>query len=137
MNIKEYWRNLRDLASQLDPEAAELDAKEHEPAMRTHLQRSQKEIWLISIVNEEKGSHPGVVVSAHPMVAAQYIKDKTHELATKEQVAAWQATLDARRVEIAAQVQAAKGPVPQIVISPEIVAAAAAKQPAGKARAAE
>ncbi len=53
-SIKEYWKNLRRIAAKLDPEAAELDAAEEDKESRVHLEKSGKEIWLISTANDEQ-----------------------------------------------------------------------------------
>jgi hypothetical protein len=134
MNIKEYWKSVRKVAATLDPAAAGLDAEEQDPALRTNLDLSQKEIWLVSIRNEQIGTVPGKVISAHPMNAARLLKESSHTLASPEQVQKYKAELDARRDSILAEERERKGQQapPQIVISSELVAAAAAgtgKQP--------
>lgn len=100
MNVKDYLKGIRRLASQLDPEAAALDAQETEREDRTHLERSQKEIWLISLDKEEVGSKGGQVVSAHPMIAARWMRDQTHELASEHQVAAHKHKLEQKKLDI-------------------------------------
>jgi hypothetical protein len=128
MNIKEYWKSVRKVAADLDPEAAQLDATEQDPALRTNLDLSQKEMWLVSIRNEQIGTLAGRVVSAHPMNAARLIKELTHVLASPEQVQKHKAELATRRDQILAEERERKGQQapPQIVISSELVAAAAA-----------
>jgi hypothetical protein len=97
ISIKEYWRSVRALAAKLDPEAAKLDQEEVERDQRVHLERSQKEIWLVSVDSENTGGVTGQVVSARPFVAARWIKDGTHVLATPEQVAVHKAELGKRK----------------------------------------
>jgi hypothetical protein len=128
MNIKEYWKSVRKVAAGLDQAAAQLDANEQDPALRQNLDLSQKEIWLVSIRNEQVGTIEGVVVSAHPMNAARLLKEQTHVLASPEQVQRHKAELANRRDKIMAEERERKGQQapPQIVISPELVAAAAA-----------
>jgi hypothetical protein len=134
MNIKEYWKSVRKVAAELDPEAAKLDADEQDSALRTHLDLSQKEVWLVSIRNEQIGTVAGSVVSAHPMNAARLLKEATHVLARPEQVQKHKAELDRRREAILAEERERKGQgqqaPPQIVISQDVVAAvAASRQP--------
>lgn len=130
MNIKEYWKSVRKVASRLDPEAAELDAAEQDSALRTNLDLSQKEIWLVSIRNEQIGTIEGKVISAHPMTAARLIKEQTHVLASPEQVQKYKQELATRRERILQEERERKGQQapPQIVISQDLIAAAAAKQ---------
>lgn len=92
-SIKDYWRSVRATAAKLDPQAAEKDAAELEPERRIHLDKSIKEIWLVSRDSEHTGGVGRQVVSATPMIAARYLKDQTHELATEEQVRAHKAEL--------------------------------------------
>lgn len=129
MNIKEYWKSVRKVAADLDPEAAKLDADEQDSALRTNLDLSQKEIWLVSIQNEQIGTIAGKVTSAHPMNAARLLKESTHVLARPEQVQRYKAELAERRDNILAEERERKGQQtqqPQIVISSELIAAAAA-----------
>ncbi|GAC1700073.1 MAG: hypothetical protein NVS9B4_00780 [Candidatus Acidiferrum sp.] len=100
MNVRDYWKQLRRSAAKLDPDAAAADAEETDPADKTHLDKSAKEIWLISVENHSKGSHGGRVVSAHPITAARWIDDATHVLATPQQVSAHQADLALRKEQI-------------------------------------
>jgi len=134
MNITEYWKSVRAAASELDPEAAALDAREQDPAHRRNLDLSQKEIWLYSIRNEAVGSSGGRVVSAHPLQAARLLKEQTHVLATPQQVSEYQAELVRRRNETIEAERERKGQTaaPQIVISQEVLNAVAAKQPRAK-----
>ncbi len=86
MDIKVRYKSIRALAAKLDPENMELDRQETENEERRHLDRSDKEIWLRSIDNPEKSSVGGQIVSAAPMIAAERLYEKTHELATDAQV---------------------------------------------------
>lgn len=92
-STKEYWRSVRAIAAKLDPEAAERDANEMDRENRVHIERSTKEIWLVSKDHEQTGGVAGKVVSARPWIAARWLKDGTHELATAEQVRAHKADL--------------------------------------------
>lgn len=133
-SIKDYWKSVRKIAAKLDPEAAERDAAEDEKEGRIHLERSGKEIWLISTANEATGSTAGTVVSATPWVAARYLKDHTHELASDEQVAAHKVELARRKEQIDREEADRKG----VPTSKILEAFFATQQPAGgKARRAE
>jgi len=99
-SIKQYWRSVRSIAASLDPEAAKLDHNEEEREMRVHLERSQKEIWLVSKHDDKTGSIAGKVVSAHPWIAARWLKEQSHELATSDQVAAYKVDLAQRKEQI-------------------------------------
>lgn len=99
-SVKQYWRNVRAMAAKLDPEAAELDQNEVERELRVHLERSQKEIWLVSRNDDKTGGVAGKVASAHPWIAARWLKDQSHELATPDQVAAHKLELAQRKEQI-------------------------------------
>lgn len=99
-SVKDYWRSIRKIASELDPEAAARDTDELDAENRTHLERSGKEIWLISIANETIGTVAGSIISATPWVAARYLKEQTHVLATPEQVRGYKTELTGRKDQI-------------------------------------
>lgn len=122
LGIKEYWRSVRGIASKLDPDAALLDQQETEREERTHLDRSRKEIWLMSVENEATGGTGGQVISAFPPIAARYLKDQTHVLATDVQVAAHKATLVNRKEQIEKEEADRKG-VPTSKLLEALVAA--------------
>jgi hypothetical protein len=128
MNIKEYWKSVRRLASDLDPATAALDAEEQDSSLRTHLDLSQKEIWLYSLRSETIGTVEGRVVSAHPILAARLLKESTHVLATPEQVREHKAELAQRRKDTIAAEKDRKGlsAPPQIVISKDVIDALSA-----------
>lgn len=137
MDIKKLAKSIRALAAQMDPEAAERDAREQDPTLRTNLNDSKKEVLITSIENDSLGSHGGRVFQVFPMNAARCITEGTHRLSTPEEVSAYRKELDERRISILAEAEKAKGPVPKIEISSELIAAAVAAQskPAGRTRA--
>lgn len=102
LDIRQYWKSIKSIASTFDPEAARRDAEEMYPADRTHLDRSQVPVWLVSLDDEARNSRGGQVVCAFPMVAGQLLADGTHKIATPEQVAAHQSDMERRRVEMEA-----------------------------------
>jgi hypothetical protein len=128
-DTKAYWRSVRKLASELDPETAELDAREPEPSERTHLDHSAKEIWLVSIANENIGTTAGRVATCHPMNAAKMLKDQTHVLATPEQITARKAELAAAKSVIEREEADRKGVTPSKLIEQLTAAVSAGQQP--------
>lgn len=131
ISIKEYWISVRRIAAKLDPEAAALDQEELERENRVHLDRSQKEIWLVSNNNENTGGVDGQVISAIPMIAARYLKDQSHVLATAEQVAAHKAGLFQRKEQIEKDEADRRG-VPTSKLLEALVAASTAPRRSGK-----
>jgi hypothetical protein len=131
-NTQEYWRSVRKIAAGLDPEAAIRDQQEDDADMRTHLNMSQKEIWLVSVDNERTGGVAGRVIAAHPMVAARWLKDSTHARASDEQVAAYKAELAGRKEQIEKDEADRKGvPTSKLL---EALVAGMAQQPANAQR---
>jgi len=121
INTKDYWRSIRKAAAELDPESARLDANEQEASERNNLARSTKEIWLVSIANENIGTTAGRVVSCHPMNAARMLKDQTHVLASPEQVTVRKAELAAMKDTIEREEADRKG-VPQSKLLEALIA---------------
>lgn len=135
-SIKEYWKSVRAIAAKLDPEAAKLDQEEVDAETRTHLNRSRKEIWLRSKDNENTGGVGDTIVSAAPMIAARWIKDGTHELATEEQVRAHKADLVKRKEQIEREEVDRKGVTPAKAFE-KLADAISAQTAGGKGRRAE
>lgn len=133
LNIKEYWRSVRKIAASLDPEAARLDASEESDDLRVHLDMSAKEIWLVSLEHDKTGGRAGSVVSARPLIAAGWLKEGTHVLASEEQIAAHKAELLARKEVIEKEEADRKG----VPTSKLLEALVAAQQPAAARRRAE
>ena len=103
MNTKEYWQSVREAAAALDPESAALDREQSQmrnERVTSNLDNSQKEIWLISVANENVGTIAGRVCTCVPAVAAKMLKDKTHVLAKPEEIAARKAELASEKVRI-------------------------------------
>lgn len=133
MDIRQHWKGIRTLAASFDREAAMRDASEENKTDKIHLDKSQVEVWLVSVTNESLGSVGGRVVTAFPMVAAGWLKTGTHVLATEDQIKAHRAELEQRRMEINAAERDRKG----ANVPPEMVElakaasalAAAAQQP--------
>jgi hypothetical protein len=130
-DTKSYWRAIRKVASQFDPEAAALDAGETESSERTHLDSSAKEVWLTSIANENIGTTAGRVVSCHPMNAARMLSDQTHVLATPEHIAARKGELAASKITLEREESDRKGVTPSKVIE-QLAAVLSASQPQRK-----
>ena len=86
MDVKHYWREIRQIAARFDPEALDKDRNEEDPAERVHLRRSEKPVWLISVENREKGSVAGMVVEMKPYAAAERIFAATHRLANEQEI---------------------------------------------------
>ena len=109
MNIRQHVRGIRLLAETLDPEAAQRDRDEFDPTEKTHLERSGKEIWLVSREDEKIGSKGGQVVTAVPMVAARLLTERTHVEATPAEIAEYKAEMGRRRVANEAAERERKG----------------------------
>ena len=86
MTTQEYWRKIRAIAAGFDPEAAQKDREEEDPAERVNLRRSQKATWVTSVENPEKGSVAGQTLEMLPYGAAERIFAQTHRLATEEEI---------------------------------------------------
>ncbi len=131
MNVKELHKGIRRVASGLDPESAALDAQEYDPAEKQYLNRSRREIWLVSKQRETVGSIAGQVVSAVPMIAARWLQEETHELASPEQVAAHKTQLGASKERIEKEEADRKG-VPTSKLLEALTATLAASTGASK-----
>lgn len=64
MNLQEYWAEVRRIEQTL----------------------AQEEVWLVSERNTEKGTTPGQAVLCDRAAAAQRIYEKTHRLATPQEI---------------------------------------------------
>lgn len=106
-----------------------MDAREPEPSERVYLDHSVKEVWLVSIANENIGTTAGRVCTAHPMTAAKLMKDQTHVIATPEQIATRKAELAAAKVTIEREESDRKGVTPSKVIEQLASVLSAQQQP--------
>jgi uncharacterized cupredoxin-like copper-binding protein len=131
MDLKQYGQTIRRLASALDPESAALDNQELYVVDRTHLDMSQKEIWLMSLENPSVGSKGGQVVSAHPMNAARMMHERTHREATLPEIQQHKANLELRREQTEIEESERKGISTKKLLEMFV----AAQQPAAAARA--
>ncbi len=132
MDIKVRYKSIRALAAKLDPENADLDRLETENEDRKHLDRSNKAIWLRSIDNPEKSSVGGQIVSACPLIAAERLYEKTHEMATDEQVRAHKEKEDITRdanMRTDMKSNSKVNVINEITLSAETLAALASQQP--------
>jgi hypothetical protein len=64
-DIKAYWAKVVAIKAQLPP---------------------GQPVWLVSMDNDHKGTHSGAVVQCSTDLAAQRIADRTHRVATQEEV---------------------------------------------------
>jgi hypothetical protein len=86
MTTNEYWKKIRAIAAEFDPEALQRDREEEEQVDRVHLRTSQKFAWLTSLDNPEKGSVGGQTVEARPYLAGERIFAQTHRKATQAEI---------------------------------------------------
>lgn len=126
MDLKEYWKRVRKLAAQFDPDSAAADAAELEQIDRVHLKTSMHPVRLISLDNEMKGSRGGQVVEARPYLAAERILDGTHRLATAEEYAAHEVAQGITRENIQREESARVTKGTQVTVDPIALAAAIA-----------
>jgi len=69
MDARSYWRVVREKQAEIG---------------------SEKDHWLISIANHDKGTLPGSVVLADSLTAARCLVDQTHRVATDVEVRAYE-----------------------------------------------
>ncbi len=95
-DVSEYFRNVLKVARDLDPESSALDTAERaiNPKWQNdHLRNSRKPIWIHSL--EENAGQKMFVIG--PYYASIRLVDRTHRLATKEEIDAHTATEDKKR----------------------------------------
>lgn len=111
MDVREYWKKIRAIAAKFDPDALQKDREEDDAVERTHLRRSTKPVWLMSIDNPATSSVAGSVVLMKPYAAAERIFAQTHREATPQEIEAEEARRLTKREEILAEDLAAKSKV--------------------------
>lgn len=108
IDVKEYWREIRQLAAKFDPAAFERDLREEDPANREHLKRSEAEVWLTSLDVRKSGSVGGMTLTMRPYRAAEVIFNGLYRLATDVEIDAERERLAIAKREIDAKELARK-----------------------------
>lgn len=96
-DITKYYRNIA-------TRAAIMAGADGAPDLE-HWRSSQKEIWLTGVRDDA----PGFVTTAVPMLAAQCVEEKTHRLATAEEIGKEKARRAAERDRILEEDREMKG----------------------------